>query len=64
MQTTGSGLRVPFLESLGGVCVKIWADLQKLLHCHGVRVDFVEKRGLFSKKSRPNRYLRIWAIRS
>ena len=38
--------------------------MQILLQPSGRRVDFKRKQGLFSKTSRPNRYLRAWAVGS
>ena len=47
------------LGKLRGVHVKIWADLQILLHCHGVRVDYKETQVLFCKIDRDKGYARI-----
>ena len=47
-----------------GLNVKNWAELQLLLNCSGPRVDYPKGQGLFSKFSRPNRYLQIRTVGS
>ena len=44
------------LGKFRGVRVKIWVDLQILLHCHGVRVDYRKAEGLFNNCARPKVY--------
>jgi len=36
-----------------------WADLELFLNWTGLRVDFKETQGLFSKTARPKGYLQI-----
>ena len=43
---------------------KFWAYLEILLHYCGLRVDIDKTGGLFRKRARPNRYLRLWAAGS
>ena len=52
------------LKKLRGFGEKFWVKLQLLLNNSGPRVESGKIQGLFSKKSRPNRYLRVWAIGS
>ena len=49
---------------LRGLNAKNRADLELFLNCSGPRVESMKDQGLFSKKTRPNRYLRIWAVGS
>ena len=49
---------------LGGVRAKTWVKLQLFLNNSGPRVESGKSQGLFSKKFRPNRYLRLRAVRS
>ena len=49
-------------KELRGLGVKVWTKLQLLLTIGGLRVDFKEKEGLFSKRARPNQYVWISAV--
>ena len=44
---------------LRGLNAKNRADLELFLNCSGLRVDFKEVQGLFSKTAMANRYAQI-----
>ena len=52
------------LKKLRGVRAKFWAKLQILLNTDGLRVELKEVGGLFSKKAKPNRYIRMRVVGS
>ena len=45
-------------RKLRGFGVRNWADLELFLNCSGPRVNSRKVQGLFSKKTRLNRY--VW----
>ena len=51
MQKDRGWMAVPIFKKVRGLNVKNRADLELLLNCRGLRVDFKEIRGLFSKKA-------------
>ena len=51
IRTAGS-----ILGKLKGVRVKIWPDLQILLHCPGVRVESKKEQGVFCKTTSADRF--------
>ena len=54
----------PKTVKLRGFCERFWADLELFLNWLGLRVDSRKVQGLFSKKTRLNRYVWIWSIGS
>jgi hypothetical protein len=54
----------PKSRKLRGFGAKTGAQLELLLNQRGLRVDFKETQGLFSKTAWLKRYLLIWAVRS
>jgi hypothetical protein len=53
----------PKSRKLRGFGAKIGAQLELFLNSRGLRVDFKETQGLFSKTVCLKRYLLIWAVR-
>ena len=49
---------------LRGLNAKNRTGMQLLLNYSGPRVDTHKAQGHFSKNTRPNRYLRVWAVGS
>ena len=64
MQNCQGWTAVSNLKKLRGFGEKFWAKLQLLLNNSGPRVESGKSQGLFSKKSRPNRYLQIRTVGS
>ena len=54
----------PKTVKLRGFCERFWADLELFLNWIGLRVDFKEVQGLFSKMARAKGYLQISSIGS
>ena len=64
MQNCADWTAGPISKKVRGVNIKNRAWIEILSSKLGLRVDYPKGQGLFSKFSRPNRYLQIWTAGS